>query len=103
MLESADCTPTEGMASYPVDGSQKVDRVKYSDETVWINDTHYFEGIPEEVWEHRVGGYQPAAKWLKDRRGRKLSFDEIEHYQKIIGTLAATQDLLIEIEEAYNA
>ena len=50
---------------------------------VYINKAQYFEGVPKEVWDFHVGGYQVCEKWLKDRRGRQLSFDDLMHYQKV--------------------
>ena len=58
----------------------------------------YFEGVPPEVWEFHVGGYQVCSKWLKDRRGRNLTFDEIQHYQKIVVALAETSRLMGEVD-----
>ncbi len=49
---------------------------------VWINDDQYFDKVPHQAWQFFIGGYQPAQKWLKDRQGRELSFDDILHYQK---------------------
>ena len=60
----------------------------------------YFEGIAPEVWEFRVGGYQPMDKWLKDRRGRELSFDDRNHYTKIGGALRDTIGLMDEVDAA---
>lgn len=59
----------------------------------------YFEGVPPEVWEFHVGGYQVCHKWLKDRRGRKLSYDDKEHYKKIVMALGETIRLMGEIDE----
>ena len=70
---------------------------------VWINDAQYFNGVPLAAWEFPIGGYQPAQKWLKDRRGRKLSFDEISHYQKIIVALMETERIMAEIDAAIPA
>ena len=64
-----------------------------------INDEQCFEGIPLMAWEFYIGGYQPAQKWLKDRRGRKLSFDDIMHYQKIIVALTETHRIMQVIDE----
>jgi predicted helicase len=66
---------------------------------VYINRGQYFEGVPPEVWEFHVGGYQVCEKWLKDRRGRKLSYDDKEHYKKIVMTLGETIRLMREIDE----
>jgi len=60
----------------------------------------YFEGVPPEVWNFHIGGYQICQKWLKDRRGRTLSFDDLTHYQKIITALKETIRLMGEIDAA---
>ncbi|MBP6004888.1 MAG: hypothetical protein KA746_15775 [Pyrinomonadaceae bacterium] len=65
---------------------------------VYFNDTQYFAGVPEIAWNFYIGGYQPAQKWLKDRKGRKLSFDDIQHYQKIIVALTETDRIMTEID-----
>ncbi|RLC83671.1 MAG: DNA methyltransferase [Chloroflexi bacterium] len=67
---------------------------------VHINKTQYFEGVPEDVWEFQVGGYQVLHKWLKDRRGRLLTFDDLTHYQKIVVALQETMRLMAEIDNA---
>ena len=64
------------------------------------NQAQYFEGIPPEVWEFHVGGYRVCDKWLKDRRGRTLTFDDIEHYRRIVTALQATIRLMDEIDDA---
>lgn len=61
---------------------------------VWINEAQYFGNIPKIAWEFYIGGYQPAQKWLKDRKGRTLSFDDITHYQKIIKVLTETDRVM---------
>ncbi len=66
---------------------------------IWINDTQYFDSIPLKVWEFYIGGYQPTQKWLKDRKGRQLSFDDILYYQKIIIALNDTIDLMQQIDQ----
>ena len=58
----------------------------------------YFEGVSPEVWESRVGGYQPMRKWLGDRRGRALTFDDIARYQRIAAALSETSRLVGEID-----
>ncbi|UQD55975.1 type ISP restriction/modification enzyme [Flavobacterium sp. K5-23] len=65
---------------------------------VWINETQYFDNVPEVAWSFYIGGYQPAQKWLKDRKGRKLEFDDIAHYQKIIVALSETNRLMAAID-----
>ena len=66
---------------------------------VYINDTQYFDNVPEVAWNFYIGGYQPAQKWLKDRKDRKLEFEDILHYQKIIVALSETDRLMKEIDE----
>jgi len=61
---------------------------------VYINKDQYFEGVREEVWEFHIGGYQVCEKWLKDRRGRALSYDDIRHYQRIVVALGETGRLM---------
>ena len=86
---------------FPVAGSNKVERTRYVDtsQQVYINKTQYFDKVPPEVWEFRVGGYQVCEKWLKDRKGRTLTIDDIKHYQCIIVALSETIWLMDEIEE----
>jgi very-short-patch-repair endonuclease len=66
---------------------------------VYINDTQYFDNVPEVAWNFYIGGYQPAQKWLKDRKDRKLEFEDILHYQKIIVALTETDRLMKEIDK----
>ncbi len=66
---------------------------------VWINDDQYFENVPLITWEFYIGGYQPAQKWLKDRKGRTLSVNDILHYQKIIVALSETERLMQEVDK----
>ena len=107
------------ITQYPIDGDNVVTKVKFEtynylhqvpDEngnmlypdylgTVSINDTQYFDGVPTTAWEFYIGGYQPAQKWLKDRKGRALEFDDILHYQKIIVALTETDRLMQEIDK----
>jgi len=65
---------------------------------VYINSKQYFDGITPAVWQFRIGGYQVAEKWLKDRKGRTLTHDEIEHYQRTIAALAETRTLMAQID-----
>lgn len=66
---------------------------------VWINDTQYFDKVPVTAWDFYIGGYQPAKKWLKDRKGRVLSYEDIIHYQKIIVALSETDRIMGEIDK----
>lgn len=66
---------------------------------VYINKNQYFDSVPKTAWEFNVGGNQPAQKWLKDHKGRKLKFDDILYYQKIIFALCETDRLMKEIDK----
>ena len=92
---------TKLITGYPVIGSNAVDRVSYddNDQRVYINKTQYFEGVPPDVWEFHIGGYQVAEKWLKDRKGRTLTYDELTHYQKVMVALRETMRLMEEIDD----
>lgn len=81
--------------------SNEVEKVTYSDETVWIDkgQTEGFQDVPENVWNFHIGGYQACEKWLKVRKGRVLSAEDITHYQKIVVALNETIRLMKEIDE----
>ncbi|NLS76012.1 MAG: DNA methyltransferase [Chloroflexi bacterium] len=87
---------------FPVPGDNVVGKVRYDDNhrRVHINAAQYFEGVEPEVWAFQVGGYQVLDKWLKDRQGRKLEHDDLEHYQRIVVALGETMRLMGEIDEA---
>jgi predicted helicase len=90
----------ELFTEFPVRGDCVVEKVQYTDndERVWINVRQYFGGVPKEVWEFHVGGYQVCEKWLKDRKGRTLTHDDIEHYQRTVSALAETRSLMAQID-----
>jgi len=87
------------ITTYPITGSNEVGKIKYADGKVWINSEQFFDKVPPIAWEFHIGGYQPAQKWLKDRKGRTLSFEDIQHYQKIIIALSETDRLMKEIDK----
>jgi hypothetical protein len=78
-----------------------VEKVSWSKNTVWVDkaQTTGFRGVREPVWNFHIGGYQVCEKWLKDRKGRTLSKDDIAHYQKIVVALSETIRLMKEIDE----
>ena len=91
---------------FPESGDNVVDKVRYSPPAgknggrVSINRKQYFEGISTKTWEFAIGGYRPAEKWLKDRRRRTLTFDDIAHYQRMCAALAETPRVMSRIDEA---
>ncbi|MCF0216486.1 MAG: hypothetical protein HUK21_08445 [Fibrobacteraceae bacterium] len=75
------------------------DKVEYvatseSEGKVYINKEQFFENVPKIAWEFFIGGYQPAQKWLKDRKDRTLTFDDVRHYCKIIPIPEETHRLM---------
>ena len=95
--------------AFPKEGDNQVDRVRYTPPTndspgrVYINGKQYFDGVAPETWEFTIGGYRPAEKWLKDRRRRALSFDDIAHYRRICAILAETPRVMAKIDETIDA
>lgn len=88
------------ITTYPVSGSDTVEKIIYKDSCVYINKDQYFGKVPESAWNFYIGGYQPAQKWLKDRNGRTLTNTDIEHYQKIIVALAETERIMKEVDKS---
>lgn len=97
LLESSKVS--EFITTYPVSGSDTVEKISYKDGNVYINSEQYFGNVPDVAWNFYVGGYQSAQKWLKDRKGRVLSNSDIEHYQKIVVALVETDRIMKKINE----
>jgi predicted helicase len=93
------------ITTFPKDGTCEVEKITYIKENgvsigeVWINSEQYFGKVPETAWNLYIGGYQPVQKWLKDRKGRVLTNEDIEHYQKIIIALSETDRIMKEINK----
>lgn len=85
--------------TYPEIGDNVVSQYKFKDDCVYINKSQYFGNIPKKAWEFFIGGYQPLEKWLKDRKGQVLSFDEITHYQYMVYAISKTIDLMSQIDQ----
>jgi predicted helicase len=88
--------------TYPVSGENEVEKVEYHDGNVFINEAQYFGNVPKEAWEFYMGGYQPAQKWLKDRKSKNLIYEDINHYQKIIKVLSETSRIIEKIDGIQN-
>lgn len=106
-LLDADTAPElgENRHGFPVSGDNTVDEnfgtkkfPSYEEGRVSINQLQYFKDVTPEVWTHTIGGYQPAEKWLKDRRGRTLTTDDLRHYQRMLIAIAETQKTMPEID-----
>lgn len=90
---------SKNIAKFEVSGSNEVNYVKYKDKKISINDKQYFDNIPEDVWNFHIGGYQVLDKWLKSRKGRKLTHTEIETYIPIVNILSETIRIMNEIDK----
>jgi len=88
------------VTEFPVPGDNRIEKVRYAESggRVWINQTQYFGGVPKPVWEFSIGGYQVCHKWLKDRKARQLTYQDIQHYQKIVAALQETIRLMGRID-----
>lgn len=97
LLESA--VVEKPISKYPHTGTNIVGKTKYENGNVYINENQCFKEVPEVAWNFYIGGYQPAQKWLKDRKDRELQIDDIRHYMKIIVALTETDRLMKEIDK----
>ena len=89
---------SETRARFPKMGSDIVEEVRFDDGRVFINAEQFFDNVPQIAWEMPIGGYRPAEKWLKDRKGRALTGDDIKHYQRIIIALMKTAEAAERLE-----
>ncbi len=92
LMESVPSMPD--IAQFITSGDNLVGKLTYKEGSVFFNDTQCFSNVPEAAWNFYIGGYQPAQKWLKDRKGRNLTFDDILHYRNIIIVLLETDRLM---------
>ena len=99
MLHLMEDSTLRTISQYPESGDNVVEKHVFKDGNVYINDEQYFANVPEVAWNFYIGGYQPAQKWLKDRKGQALQFEDIKHYQKIIATLQRTSEIMAEIDQ----
>jgi len=86
------------ITTYLIAGPDTVEKLAYRNGKVFINTEQYFGNVSEVIWDFYIGGYQPAQKWLKDRKGRTLTNADIEHYQKIIIALKETDRIMKEVD-----
>ncbi len=94
----------DGPVRFQGSGDARVGKIKYDEAAgrVQINDGQYFEGVEPAVWDYHIGGYRVMEKWLKDRRGRALSLEEIKHYCNVGAALARTIRVQKEIDEIFG-
>ncbi len=82
-------------------GNNKVEKVRYEKKRVYINDQQYINDVPPAAWEYRIGGYQVCDKWLKDRKGKVLSLEDVKHYCLVVTALKKTMDIQEKIDDVY--
>ncbi|HHT9113815.1 MAG TPA: type ISP restriction/modification enzyme, partial [Candidatus Wunengus sp. YC65] len=99
LLKSTEITPS--IAKFQGKGDNKVEKLRYESARLFINENQYFEGIEPEVFEYQIGGYQVCEKWLKDRKERKLSLDDIKHYCNIVTAIKKTIEIQKGIDDIY--
>jgi predicted helicase len=91
------------VAKFQGSGDKRVDKIKHDKgERVYINKDQYFEGLEENIWGYRIGGYQVCHKWLKDRKGRILSLDDVKHYCRVATAIQHTINIQKSTDETYN-
>lgn len=87
--------------------NRRVGRVHFSQTggrgRVWLNEESYCEEVPAEVWDFSIGGYRPAQKWLKDRKGRTLDDGDLDHYRAIVSAIGETIRRMAEVDEVIAA
>lgn len=102
LLKSPELDPP--IARFQGAGDSKVDKQRYSEkeQRVYINTAQYFDSIEPQVLEYQIGGYQVLDKWLKDRKGRVLSMEDIRHYCRVVTALSKTIQIQAEIDVLYS-
>ena len=91
------------LAKFQGTGENRIDALKYNqkESRIYINEEQYFEEVEKTVWEYQIGGYQVCHKWLKDRKGRVLSLEEIKHYCNVVTAIRKTIETQKEIDAVY--
>ena len=86
------------MHRFEGEGDGVVEQVRYLDGQVWINPTQFFTDVPMEVWEYEIGAYRVCEKWLRDRRGEVLRYENVRQYQAMLVAVAETLGIMAEID-----
>ncbi|MBI4774744.1 MAG: N-6 DNA methylase [Deltaproteobacteria bacterium] len=92
------------IAKFQGSGDDRVDKLHYDekDNRVYINKSQYFENVPEKLWEYHIGGYQVCSKWLKDRKDRVLSLNDVKQYCKIVTAIEKTIKIQRSIDDVFR-
>ena len=102
LLKSTELDPP--LCKFPIKGENRVEKIKYDEKEkrIYFNEKQYFEGISQDIWQYQIGSYQVCRKWLKDRKGRCLSLEDIKHYCRMITALQKTIKIQQEIDNIYE-
>ena len=84
------------------ENTDMIDKYKYENNKIWVNDSQYFLNVSEYTWNYYIGGYQPLQKWLKDRKGQKINQIEISHYGSMISSIDKTIEITQKIDEVVS-
>ena len=92
--------PNKNIGEFNGVGNNIVEKVSYNEKTqqIFINQIQYFEKVTPQIFEFKIGGYEPIDKYLKSRKDRVLTIDEVETVEKIIKVIDFTIDNITEIE-----
>lgn len=93
--------PDKPVVKFQGKGDNRVEKLKYEQGRLYINKEQYFEFIEPEIWSYRIGGYQVCEKWLKDRRERILSLEDIKHYLRVVTVIEKTIKIQSDIDKIY--
>ena len=100
LLKSPELDPP--VTKFQGKGDNRVEKLHYDHSQLFINKDQYFESVEPEVFEYQIGGYQVCEKWLKDRKDRKLSLDDIKHYCNIVTAIKKTIEIQNKIDNIYQ-
>jgi len=102
LLKSSELDPP--LCKFQGEGDNRVEKVRYeeTEKRIYFNEKQYFEEIPQDIWKYQIGSYQVCRKWLKDRKGRFLSLEDIKHYCKMVTALQKTTEIQKEIDNIYE-
>ena len=98
-------TQLDEIVGFPIEGDNIIEKITYTEPTekqngrVYINKTQYINNVPSEIYNFYIGGYQVCHKWLKDRKDRKFTYDDFDHYSQIVAILQRTIELMKNIDQ----
>jgi len=102
LLKSTELDPP--LCKFQGKEDNRIEKIEYDEKEkrVYFNEKQYFEEIPQDIWQYQIGSYQVCGKWLKDRKGRCLSLEDIKHYCKMVTALQKTIEIQKEIDNVYE-